>query len=100
VAQIDNPFPCFEYRPELHGPLPLVPMTKTELHRLVDSLPDESLPAAAILLRRAQDPVAAKLDAAPYDDEELTDEDLRAVREARSEPGISWSDAEAELNAG
>jgi hypothetical protein len=77
-----------------------MPMTKTELHRLVDALPDESLPAAAILLRRAQDPVAAKLDAAPYDDEELTDEDLRAVKEARSEPGISWSDAEAELNAG
>lgn len=80
--------------------VPLMPMTKTELHRLVDALPDESLPAAAILLRRAQDPVAAKLDAAPYDDEELTDEDLRAVKEARSEAGISWSDAEAELNAG
>ena len=36
---------------------------RTELHRLVDALPDESLPAAEILLRRAQDPVAAKLDA-------------------------------------
>ncbi len=83
------------------GPvLPLVPMTKTELHRLVDALPDESLPAAAILLRRAQDPVAAKLDAAPFDNEELADEDLRAVREARSEPGVAWPDAEAELNAG
>jgi len=75
-------------------------MTKTELHQLVDALPDESLPAAAILLRRAQDPVAAKLDAAPYDDEKLTNEDLHAVKEARSEAGISWSDAEAELNAG
>lgn len=80
--------------------VPLAAMTKTELHKLVDALPDESLPAAAILLRRAQDPVAAKLDAAPYDDEELTDEDLRAVKEARSEAGISWSEAEAELNAG
>lgn len=67
-------------------------MTKTELHRLVDDLPDESLPASAILLQCAQDPVAAKLDVAPHDDEELTDEDLRAVKEARSEPGISWSD--------
>lgn len=47
-----------------------------------DFPPDESLAAAAIL-QRAQDP-------APYDDEELTDEDLRAVKEARSEPGISW----------
>jgi len=62
-------------------------MTKTELHKLVDALPDESLPAAAILLRRAQDPVAAKLDAAPYDDEELSDQDLRAVKLARSEAG-------------
>jgi hypothetical protein len=71
-----------------------MPMTKAELHRLVNALPDESVPAAAILLRRTQDPVAAKLDAALCDDEDLTDEDLRAVKEARSEPGISWSDAE------
>lgn len=75
-------------------------MTKAELHRLVDALPDESVPAAAILLRRAQDPVAAELDAAPYDNQQLTEEDLCSVKEARSEPGISWSDAEAELNAG
>ncbi len=64
-------------------------MTKAELHTPVDALHDESLPAAAILLRRAQDPVMAKLDAAPLDDEELTDEDLRAIKDARSEPGIS-----------
>lgn len=75
-------------------------MTKTELHRLVDELPNDSLSSAAILLRRARDPVAAKLDAAPYDDEELTDEDLRAVLEARGESGVPWSEAEAELNAG
>jgi hypothetical protein len=75
-------------------------MTKRELHRLVDALPEESWPAAAALLRRAQDPVIAKLDAAPYDDEEFTDEDLRAVDAARRDPGVPWSDAEAELNAG
>jgi hypothetical protein len=75
-------------------------MTKTELHRLVDALPDESLPAAAILLRRAQDPVVAKLDVAPLDDEELTDEDRRAIQESRKEPGIAWSEVESELNAG
>ena len=74
-------------------------MTKTELHRLVDEPPEESLPAAAILLRRAQDPVVAKLDAAPYDDEELTDQDLDALRAARAEPGVPWSQAEAELDA-
>jgi hypothetical protein len=75
-------------------------VTKTELHELVDALPDESLPAAAILLRRAQDPVIAKLDAVPYDDEEVSEEDLRAIRQARNEPGIPWSEAEAELSAG
>jgi hypothetical protein len=75
-------------------------MSRTELHRLVEALPDESLPAAAILLRRAQDPAAAKLDAAPFDDEELTEEDLHAMRDARSEPGVLWSEAEAELDAG
>ena len=79
--------------------LPLMPMTRTELHRLVDALPEESLPSAAILLRRAQDPVAAKLDAAPHDDQELTDKDLSAIKKARSRPGISWSNAEAELGA-
>jgi hypothetical protein len=75
-------------------------VTKAELHELVDALPDESLPAAAILLRRAQDPVIAKLDAAPYDDEEVSEEDLRAIRQAQSEPGVPWSEAEAELSAG
>lgn len=47
-------------------------MTKSDLHRLVDELPEESWDAVAVLLRRAQDPVAARLDAAMYDDEELT----------------------------
>jgi hypothetical protein len=72
-------------------------MTKTELHRLVDDLPEESLEAAAVLLRRAQDPVVAELDAAPDDDEAFTEEDEDAVRQARSEPGLPWSEAEQEL---
>lgn len=39
---------------------------------------------------RAQGSIEVKLDAAPYDDEKLTGEDLRAVKEAKSEPGILW----------
>lgn len=74
-------------------------MTKTELHKLVDELPDESLEPAAELLRRARDPVVAKLDAAPYDDEELSEDDLGAVRQALKEPGVEWAQAEAELNS-
>jgi hypothetical protein len=50
-------------------------MTRTELHRLVDDLPDESIDAAGILLKRAQDPLAAALEAAPLDDEPYTEED-------------------------
>jgi len=73
-------------------------MTKAKPHQLVDALPDKSRRAAAILRCHAQNPVAAKLDA-PYDNEELTDEDLRVVKAARSKPGISWPDAETELNA-
>lgn len=69
-------------------------MTKAELHELVDALPEESLDAAAILLRRARDPVVARLDAAPYDDEELTEDDLCVVRQARSESALSWAEAE------
>jgi hypothetical protein len=42
----------------------------------------------------------AKLDAAPYEDEALSEEDLRAIREARGKPGVAWPEAEAGLNAG
>jgi hypothetical protein len=38
-------------------------------------------PTNRCLPRRAQEPVTAKLDAAPYDDEELTDGDLGIVEE-------------------
>jgi hypothetical protein len=75
-------------------------MTRAELHRLVEELPEDSVEAVGTVLRRAQDPVIAKLDAAPYDDERLTGGELRAVRAARREPGVAWSEAEAELNAG
>jgi hypothetical protein len=75
-------------------------MTKAELHDLVNALPDASVDAAGVLLRRAQDPVLAKLDAAPYDDEPLTDEDRAALEEATREPGLPWSEASSELSTG
>jgi len=68
-------------------------VTRAELHELIDALPDDSLSAVAVLLERAKDPIVAKLDAAPYDDEELTDEDRRAVHGASGEPGVRWADA-------
>jgi hypothetical protein len=72
-------------------------VTKGELHELVDALPDESLDAAGILLRRAQDPVVAQLDAAPYDDEPYTAADRAAAGAALREPAIPWEQAKTEL---
>jgi hypothetical protein len=53
-------------------------MTGTELHRLVDESPDESIDAAGILLARARDPLVARLEAAPVDDEPCTADDQAA----------------------
>jgi hypothetical protein len=54
-------------------------MTRADLHRLVDELPDESVDAAVVLLTRAKDPMLAALQAAPFDDEPETEEERRAV---------------------
>lgn len=56
-------------------------MTRAELHRLVDELPEESVDAAGVLLIRAKDPVVATLEAAPFDDEPYTGEDRAASEE-------------------
>ena len=53
-------------------------MTRAELHRLVDELPEESVNAAGVLLTRAKDPLVATLEAAPFDDEPYTGEDRAA----------------------
>lgn len=55
------------------------------LHTLVDELPDDELVAAQRFLEylrfRSQDPLRAFLDAAPLDDEPVTEKDLAAIRE-------------------
>jgi hypothetical protein len=60
-------------------------MTRADLHRLVNELPDESVAAAVVLLTRAKDPVLAALEAAPFDDEPETEEERRAVDEAHAD---------------
>lgn len=76
-------------------------MTRTELHRLVDELPDESVDAAGILLTRARDPLVAALEAAvvgdePYtgDDRAVSDEGWSAHRRGES---VKLSELRAEL---
>jgi hypothetical protein len=78
-------------------------MTRAELHRLVDALPDASLETAALLLQRAQNPVLARLDAAPWDDEPYTDEeraeDDAAFAAYQRGEGTPLEDLMAELDA-
>jgi len=74
-------------------------VTREDLHRLVDELPENAVDAAARLLERARDPMLGVLDAAPLDDEPLTEEDLRAIDAARKESGVPWEQARKELLA-
>lgn len=74
---------------------------KDKLHHLVDDLPDSEVHAAqrylSYLALLARDPVLGTLLGAPPDDEELTDEDRRALQEGREDVAASrgFSDGEA-----
>ena len=72
-------------------------MTRAELHQLVNELPEASLEPVAQLLTRAKDPFLARLDAAPEDDEPLTEEEARAL--ADSAPGVPLEKVKQELLA-
>ena len=52
-------------------------------HELIDRLPDQQLSALVGLLETIIDPVAAALRKAPIDDEPETEDEKRAVAEAR-----------------
>ncbi len=61
---------------------------RLSLHTLVDELPEAELPAAMRFLeylRRQADPLRSPLEAAPVDDEPVTEEDLAAIREGLAE---------------
>ncbi|MEZ4572849.1 MAG: hypothetical protein R2849_21525 [Thermomicrobiales bacterium] len=68
---------------------PNMVVTKQDLHRLIDEIPEEEHQAAAKYLTRvrdfADDPVYQAFMNAPIDDEPLTDEDLAAIEEAEAE---------------
>ena len=62
-------------------------VAREELHELIDQLPERELPAVRSYLRylaeMAQDPILRKLVNAPIDDEPETDEERKAVEEAK-----------------
>ncbi len=78
----------------------VVMATKQDLHHLVDELPDASVEPAARWLARAKDPMVAVLDAAPIDDEPLSDDERTAIVEARARlsrgDGVPLEDLPAE----
>lgn len=75
-------------------------MTKADLHRLVDELPDEAVDVAARLLEHAtEDPMMFILDNAPFDDEPVTSEEEAQVAEARKSPAVPIEDFWKELKA-
>lgn len=60
--------------------------TKERLHQVVDGLSEqEAADALDYLVSRGRDPLARRLDAAPLDDEQLTDEESESLREARED---------------
>lgn len=70
-------------------------VTRADVHRLLDELPEASLDPVAQLLTRAKDPFLARLDAAPDDDEPVTAEDLAAFADASA--GAPLEQVEREL---
>lgn len=60
-------------------------LTRDQLHRLIDAIPDDRLPALEAAIEPLADPVARAVMLAPEDDEPLTDEDRAALREAKDD---------------
>ncbi|RKZ72580.1 MAG: hypothetical protein DRR19_31955 [Candidatus Parabeggiatoa sp. nov. 1] len=78
--------------------------TRTELYRLIDTLPDCELSAVQWFLNYIHshsDPVLQALSNAPYEDEMITEEEERLVQEAREEVArdeiSSWDEVKLRL---
>jgi hypothetical protein len=69
-------------------------MTKTELHELVDGLPDDTLNGAAVLLRSLTERRIGPDQAWFWALDWLSGE-LETDREAQSDPGVVYQDAES-----
>jgi hypothetical protein len=57
--------------------------TRQHAHELIDRMPETQLSALVGLLETIVDPVSAALRNAPIEDEEISEEEERAVAEAR-----------------
>lgn len=68
--------------------------TREHVHELIDRLPPTQLTALAGLLEAMLDPVSHAIANAPADDEPVTGEDLRRLREGQA-PGLRNAAARA-----
>jgi hypothetical protein len=57
--------------------------TRQHAHELIDKLPEAQLSGLVQLLESIVDPVASALRSAPAEDEQISEEEERAVAEAR-----------------
>ena len=75
--------------------------TRQYAHELIDRMPETQLSALVGLLETIVDPVSVALRDAPIDDEPITEEEERAVKESREwlkhNPGIPFEQVVAEL---
>lgn len=79
-------------------------LTRESLHRLVDALPEQNLPAAKAAIEPLADPFLAALANAPIDDEPESEDERAAVAEAMDDLGHGrvrpWDDVRRELASG
>jgi hypothetical protein len=78
-------------------------MTRADLHKLVDEVPEARVESVAAVMRRVvEDPEVERLLGIPWDDEPIREEEERAVAEARAElargEGIEWSEVRKMLD--
>jgi hypothetical protein len=75
--------------------------TRQHAHELIDRMLETQLSALVGLLETIVDPVSVALRDAPIDDEPITEEEERAVKESREwlkhNPGIPFEQVVAEL---
>jgi hypothetical protein len=73
--------------------------TKERAHELIDRMVPEQVPFAVDALEKMIDPVAYSLANAPFEDEEISEEEEEAVARAKAEtgPGTSMEDLMVEL---
>lgn len=79
-------------------------MTRSDLHRLLDAVPDEALSDVQRTLEPLADPFLVSLANAPIDDEPETDDERAAVLEAREDIAAGnvrdWDEVRRDLTGG